>query len=252
MKQAIRALAPATALCVMGVVHAQQDSAGSLEEIVVTASKREENLQQVPVAITALSAEMLERAGVNKLSDFIALTPNVSLRESYRAGEVFITVRGITTTQNGWSPVTYTVDGVQATSIDAINQGVLTDIERIEVLKGPQGVLYGAGAIAGAINIITKKPTNDMEYAVKTSYGNGEDFRAPAAISGPIVEDKVLFRIGGYHRDFGGLIEDTDGRALDFDRISKVNARLLLELGPVSIDLAAVMPMRIPARLRSS
>lgn len=238
MKQTIRILAPATALFTMGVVHAQQQPAGQLEEIVVTASKREENLQQVPVAITALNAEALERAGVNKLSDFIALTPNVSLRESYRAGEVFITVRGITTSQNGWSPVTYTVDGVQATSIDAINQGVLTDIERIEVLKGPQGVLYGAGAIAGAINVITKRPTNEFQYAAKTSYGNGEDFRVSAAVSGPLVEDKVLFRIGGYHRDFGGLIEDTDGHSLDSDRLSKVNARLLFELGPVSIDVS--------------
>ena len=238
-KQAIiRALAPATLLCAVGLAHAQEKSAGQLEEIIVTASKREENLQQVPVAITALNAEAIERAGVNKLSDFIALTPNVVLRDSsYRTGEVYITVRGITTTQNGWSPVTYTVDGVQATSIDAINQGVLTDVERIEILKGPQGVLYGAGAIAGAINVITKKPTNEMEYAVKTSYGNGEDFRASAAVSGPIVEDKVLFRIGGYHRDFGGLIEDTDGQPLDFDRISKVSGRLLFELGPLSVDL---------------
>lgn len=238
-KQAIiRALAPATLLCAAGLAHAQEKSAGQLEEIIVTASKREENLQQVPVAITALNAEAIERAGVNKLSDFIALTPNVMLRDSsYRTGEVYITVRGVTTTQNGWSPVTYTVDGVQATSVDAINQGVLTDVERIEILKGPQGVLYGAGAIAGAINVITKKPTNEMEYAVKTSYGNGEDFRASAAVSGPIVEDKVLFRIGGYHRDFGGLIEDTDGEPLDFDRISKVSGRLLFELGPLSIDL---------------
>lgn len=232
-------LAPTMMLCSVGLAQAQQPAGGILEEIVVTANKREENLQRVPVAVTALSAETIERAGIKKVSDFIALTPNVMLRDSFRAGEVFITVRGITTAQNGWSPVTYTVDGVQATSLDAINQGVLTDIERIEVLKGPQGVLYGAGAIAGAINVITKKPTEQTEYSAKVSYGNGEDFRASAAVSGPIVEDKVLFRLGGYYRDFGGLVEDTDGHALDFDEIGKLSGRLLFNLDTVSLDLTA-------------
>lgn len=222
-----------------GVSAADGEEGFTLEEIVVTSRKRAENLQVVPDSITAFDAMAIENAGIDDVQDFIDLTPNISMREAFRAGVTFITIRGITTGQQGWAPATYVVDGVQASSLDAINQGALVDIERIEVLKGPQGALYGAGAIAGAINIVTKKPTNEHEVSMKASYGNGNDIKLSGAVSGPIVEDKILFRLGGYYRNTDGLIESTDGDGLDFEEHISVKGRLLFDLEDVTIDLRA-------------
>lgn len=209
----------------------------TLEEIVVTSRKREENLQTVPDSVTAFDANAIENAGIDDVQDFIDLTPNITMRETFRAGVTFITIRGITTGQQGWAPATYVVDGVQAGSLDAINQGALMDIERIEVLKGPQGALYGAGAIAGAINVVTKKPTNEREVSVKASYGNGNDIKLSGAVSGPIVEDKILFRLGAYYRNTDGLIRSTDDVGLDFEEQITVKGRVIFDLDNVTIDL---------------
>ncbi|PCI32480.1 MAG: hypothetical protein COB54_06990 [Alphaproteobacteria bacterium] len=211
----------------------------ALEEIVVTSRKREENLQSVPDSVTAFDSVAIENAGINDVQDFVDLTPNISMRETFRAGVTFLTIRGITTGQQGWAPATYVVDGVQASSLDAINQGALMDIERIEVLKGPQGALYGAGAIAGAINVVTKKPTNELEVSAKASYGNGNDLTMSGAVSGPIVEDKVLFRVGAYYRNTDGLIKSTDGDNLDFEEQITVKGRLIFDLDDLTIDLRA-------------
>ena len=210
-----------------------------IEEIVVTSRKRAENLQSVPDSITAFSAADIEKAGIGDVEDFINLTPNLSIRETFRAGVTFITMRGITTGQQGWAPVTYVVDGVQAGSLDAINQGALFDIERIEVLKGPQGALYGAGAIAGAINVITKKPNGEPSAAAKFSYGNGNDFKISARFSGALSEDKVFFQIGGYYRTADGLIKSTDGAGLDFEDQVTLRGRLIFDLDDLVIDLRA-------------
>ncbi|MFC7050026.1 TonB-dependent receptor [Emcibacter nanhaiensis] len=242
LNKTVQGLIASTALSMTLIapnVTAAQESADTmvLDEIVVTSRKREENLQAVPDSVTAFSAATIEDAGIDTVEDFINLTPNINIRETFRAGVTFLTIRGITTGQQGWAPVTYVVDGVQAGSLDAINQGALTDVERIEVLKGPQGALYGAGAIAGAINVVTKKPTNDMEYSAKASYGNGNDVKLSGAVSGPIVEDKVLFRIGGYYRNTDGLIESTDGVGLDFEEQASIKGRLIFDFDNLTIDL---------------
>ncbi|WP_020399694.1 TonB-dependent receptor [Kordiimonas gwangyangensis] len=208
-----------------------------LEEIVVTSRRRAENLQSVPDSVTAFGAQTIERAGIDDVQDFVDLTPNITMRETFRAGVTFITIRGITTGQQGWAPVTYVVDGVQAGSLDAINQGALTDIERIEVLKGPQGALYGAGAIAGAINIVTKKPTNEMEYKAQASYGSGNDIKLSGVVSGPIVEDRVLFRLGAYYRNTDGVIESTDGDGLDYEEQISLKGRLLFDFDNLTLDV---------------
>jgi len=239
----VQGLITSTALCLampmQGAIAAEDDNILVLEEIVVTSRKRAENLQAVPDAITAFDSVAIENAGIDDVQDFIDLTPNISMRETFRAGVTFITIRGITTGQQGWAPATYVVDGVQASSLDAINQGALVDIERIEVLKGPQGALYGAGAIAGAINIVTKKPTNEQEISLKASYGNGNDIKLSGAVSGPLVKDKVLFRLGGYYRNTDGLIKSTDDVDLDFEEQISVRGRLIFDLEDITLDLRA-------------
>ncbi len=214
-----------------------RNSQPAIEEITVTSRRREESLQDVPDSITAFSASAIKSAGIDHVSDFVQLTPNITLREAFRAGVTFITMRGITTGQQGWAPVSFVVDGVPVASLDAINQGALVEIERIEVLKGPQGALYGAGAIAGAINVITRKPGNEFEGGGKLSYAKGNDFKGSFSVSGSIKEDKVLYRLDVYHRDTDGLIDSTDDTDLDFETQSDVRGRLVFDSGDVSVDV---------------
>ena len=147
-------------------VYAQYSGASKksfeLEEVVVTARKRTESLSDIPEAITAFSGLDIDNVGITRIKDVADLTPNMILQPSYRLGVVNLSSRGIATPQQGDSPVVINFDGVQAPAQDFINQD-LFDIERIEVLKGPQGALYGAGATAGAINIVTKQPSNEFD-----------------------------------------------------------------------------------------
>lgn len=221
------------------MVHAQQVEAdGGLETITVTARRKEESLQDVPDSIQAYSAEVLEAAGVRDVSGFVALTPNITLRESFRQGQTYLTVRGITTGQQGWAPVTYVVDGVPAGSTDSINTGALVGIERIEVLKGPQGALYGAGAIAGAINIVTQKPGDELTGEVVAGYGRQEEQKLIGSVSMPLA-DATGLRLDAYYHESDGLQRDQNDRGVNGDETFDARARFVTELGPVTVDLRA-------------
>lgn len=242
-------LAASSALCFQTSASAQAASAETSPrpasnagdpggEILVTARKMAESLQDVPDSITAFTSETLEAAGVRDVAGFVALTPNLTLRDSYRQGQSYLTVRGITTGQQGWSPVTYVVDGVPAGSNDSINTGALIGIERIEVLKGPQSALYGAGAIAGAINVITKEPGDELEGEIIAGYGKNDDRKLLGSISAPL-GSAVGLRLDGYYHKGDGLQEDQLGRGLNFDRSIDARGRLIVKLSPVKIDLRA-------------
>ncbi len=143
----------------------QAASSGSLEEITVTARRREENLQSVPDSITAFTAATIVNSGIKTIADLAQLTPSLNFRDGRAFAAGFSTTcacGGIGQGQQGWPGVAFIVDGVPTDSPDALTSGSLEDVERIEVLRGPQSALYGAGAIAGAINIITKRPTDEF------------------------------------------------------------------------------------------
>ncbi len=127
-----------------------------VEEIVVTARKREERLIEVPDSVTTLSARAIESAGVANVKDVARFVPNLSIVEAQQPGVSFITIRGVGQVRNGEAPVAVVIDGVQLFSANQITQD-LFDIERIEVLRGPQGAVYGRNAIGGAINIVTRR-----------------------------------------------------------------------------------------------
>ncbi len=184
-----------------------EKAAWAMDEIVVTSRKREERLQEVPDSVVVLTSQQLEVSNVNGLRDFVNLTPNLFVRDTFRSNESFLTMRGISSAQGALPPVAFVVDGVQYGSNDFINQDLI-DVERIEVLRGPQGALYGQGAIAGAINIVTKDPTNDFEGFGKVSYGRGDTLRVAGALSGPIVEDQLYARVTGYYKYSNGLIHN--------------------------------------------
>lgn len=211
---------------------------GGLETITVTARRKEESLQDVPDSIQAYSAAVLEAAGVRDVSGFVALTPNITLRESFRQGQTYLTVRGITTGQQGWAPVTYVVDGVPAGSTDSINTGALVGIERIEVLKGPQGALYGAGAIAGAINVVTRKPGDDLTGEIVVGHGRRDEQKVIGSVSMPL-GDATGLRLDGYYHDSAGLQRDQRDRGVNADETIDARLRFVTQLGPVSLDLRA-------------
>lgn len=207
----------------------------ALEEIVVTARQREESLQDVPDSITAFTAEAIESAGISDLNDFMNMTPNLFFKQGFRAGSLGITMRGISTGQNGWAPVTFVVDGVPTATVEGFNQGTLFDIERIEVLKGPQSAVYGAGAIAGAVNIITKAPTDEFDAGAQVVVAEGSDYRANASISGPL-GGALKYRLAGSYRDSDGVMKDSDGDTLNAEHHRALRGRLLGEFGSFGVD----------------
>ena len=212
-----------------------------LEVVNVTAQRRLERLQDVPASVKAFTSKQIENIGIASTQDFINLTPNMSFDNSFTYGNSFVVLRGVTQINNADSPVAVVVDGVPQNNQKQLKMN-LFDVERIEVLKGPQGALYGRNAIGGAINIETKAPTNKIEGFGALEFGNGGSKEVSASLSGAIVDDKVLFRVAGQAKKSDGLIENTF-RAEKVDAIhhdDSLRAKLLLNLAPAwKVDLRA-------------
>lgn len=203
----IAMMAACSALAAAAYADTSTSSDSALEEIVVTARLRSESIQQVPMAVDAFSAKALQDAGIRDYSDFVALTPNVSLVEAESVGQSFLTIRGLTEVRNGQAPVAFVVDGVQESSNRQFTQ-TLFDLDSIQVLKGPQGALYGRNASGGAIVITTKQPTNNYQGYVQAGGGSGGASEAQAVLSGPIAKDVLLFRLAGSFSDRAGYFNN--------------------------------------------
>ena len=213
---------------------------GQLEEIVVSARKRDERLQDIPESVTAFTAKDIEHAGIRSFRDVADLTPNLSELDNYRPGLARIQIRGLITPQVGDSPLAFVVDGVTLPDAEFINQD-LVDIERIEILRGAEGALYGRGAVGGAVNIVTKQPTNEFAGNVQASYGNGAAWRLAGAVSGPLIQDKLKFRLGGFYKSSSGLIDNVFlHQTADMDEESSVFGLLKAELDDATtVDVRA-------------
>ncbi|HXA34916.1 MAG TPA: TonB-dependent receptor [Steroidobacteraceae bacterium] len=166
-------------------VWAQSAPTQALEEIVVTARKRNENFQDVPVTMDVFTAQEIAAAGIESPRDFIAMVPNMTLVETQNIGNSFITIRGISQARNSEPSVAVLVDGVLETNPYEFTQE-LYDIRQIEVLKGPQGALYGRDAIGGAIIIHTADPPDHFEASTRLGVGNGVSEKAQLALGGPL------------------------------------------------------------------
>jgi iron complex outermembrane recepter protein len=194
------------ALSLATPVFAQTDA---LEEIVVTARKRDESYRDVPVTVDVFTAQAIESAGIRSPADFIALVPNMTLVETQNAGNAFVVVRGISQARNSEPSVAVLVDGVLETNPAEFNQE-LFDIAQIEVLKGPQGALYGRNAIGGAIIIRTRDPADEFEGTARAGVGNGTSERAQLAVSGPIDAAKTLkYRASLNFYNTDGFLQNT-------------------------------------------
>ena len=216
--------------CVTQMTYAETETPksneGVFEEVVVSARKRDERLQETPVSISVFTAKQIEEAGIQHARDYLGLTPNVHIADSQDPSNVAIQVRGIGQIRNGEAPVAIVVDGVILPSALNIDQE-LNDIQQIEVLKGPQGALYGRNAIAGAINITTKQPTNEFQAKVIAGLGNGDSRKLAANVGGALVEDQLFFRLAGSFHESDGLITNpTLGEEVDFIDEQNIQARL--------------------------
>lgn len=211
----------------------------AIEKIIVTSRMRVETLQDVPIAITAFNEEAIEDAGISRASDFLALTPNVTFASSESSGVNFMTIRGLTQVRNGESPVAVVVDGVLMTDPAQFDQE-LFDVQRIEVLKGPQGALYGRNAIGGAINISTKEPSENFEGKIKAGLGNGNRKKIQAGVSGGINDD-LFFRLAGSYVEHDGYIENIFlNEKVDFYEDTSLRGRLTwIATDDLSVDFRA-------------
>nr|WP_299598607.1 TonB-dependent receptor [Sphingomonas bacterium] len=211
---------------------------GELEDIVVTARKREESLNSVPLAVTAITSGLIERAGITSIQGLNAIVPSFSQVPAQDPGTNIITVRGITQVRFGEPPVALVIDGVQASSPDQGTQE-LTDIERIEVLRGPQGSTYGRNAIGGAINITTRLPTNELENQLSAEIGQGLYYRLFGASSGAIVDDTLLYRMSASYTNNEGRIrnETLDRKVDNYESISLRGRLIYKPTAALSLDL---------------
>ena len=213
-----------------------QDTAGddnaAADEIIVTAQRRGEALSQVPMAVQAVTGETLKNLRVTDVRDLTAVAPSFTVSQSYQGVPTY-TLRGIgfnTINLSSTSTVGTYVDEV-AYAYPIMNTGPVMDLERVEVLKGPQGTLYGRNTTAGLINFITAKPTTSFEGSISADIGNYETYNIGGHISGPLgdgISARLAFR--SENSDKGWQVSNTRGERLG--EVEKYGLRGSLALDP--------------------
>ncbi|RVQ69714.1 TonB-dependent receptor [Croceicoccus ponticola] len=207
--------------------------------IVVTARKREETLLDVPLAVTAIDGDTLASRGMNSVREAAVLSPGLNIN-SDGAGRAFVAIRGVgvTLVQSVQPGVGLFVDGIYRPNTAYLNNPLL-DLERIEVLRGPQGTLYGKNTLGGAINVITRLPGNQFEGRASASYAGPDDQMIVAgSLSGPIVADLLSVRVAASHQEQDGfsrnILLDKAGTPFNSDSI---NGTVRLTPGAVELTV---------------
>jgi len=235
MKKQVRLHSSLTAVLMSTLAIAQtshaQDTNSGLEEIVVTAQYRSQSLQDVPVSIEVISGESLTRQGYTFLRDLTEFTPGIILKNAYEETGLMIRGSGNTGKNLGTEQAApIFVDGIHF-GIPSQTMNAFLDVERVEVLKGPQPVHFGQSAIAGAISITSRKPGDEWEGRSVLEYGRNNTQRIEAAFGGPIT-DTLGIRVAGRFRETDGYLVDiiTDER---FPREQEKGARVILRWTPM-------------------
>ena len=185
---------------------------GMLEEIVVTARKRDESVQDIPIAVSAFTAEDMRELGITSIDDIALFTPGFSFQSGFgrNSGIDRPAVRGQTTIVNGIAgvkAVSTFVDGVYVGGL--VSSVDIANIERVEIIKGPQSAQYGRGTYAGAINYVTRQPTDEFAAEVSVGGGQHESYDVTAWASGPLVADRAYYRISAGYNAYGGEYVNT-------------------------------------------
>src|SRR5882724_2372701 len=223
-------------LCGMGALSlflnsslpAWADDSTQLLEIVVTAEKRTENLQNVPISVDVVSGDTLTRANVSAFSDLAKFTPSMTMTAGDQPANSAIVIRGVGTfafSVAAEPSVLVVVDDV-AVGYQAQAFTDLVDIDRVEVLNGPQSTLFGKSASAGLVNVTTKAPTDTLTYFGDVKVSDDDEQRATLSLSGPL-SDSVSFRVSAAARYWAGNVHNLHaGGKIDDDRTGGVRAKL--------------------------
>src|SRR5689334_22416945 len=219
-----------------------ESGAGALEEVVVTANKREESLQEVPLAVSAINKDALQAAGVTQFSDLGKVSPSLTIRPAEHPANSNVSLRGVGTFAFGIgveSSVAVLVDEVPL-PFQARAFSDLPDVERIEVLRGPQSTLYGKSASAGLINIITKQPTDSFEAHLSAMGTDDSEYGGNFSVSGPI-NPAFSYLVTAAYSQWDGNIKNLYNGA-DANGREAFNSRAKLRWEPsdaVSLTLSA-------------
>ena len=224
-----------------------QDAAADTETaeegnaIIVTARRQSETLAEVPTAITVFTVDTLAKTGIERADEFVQLTPGVTIvTGTAEAGDTQINIRGINGARDAESSVALVVDGILKTNTAQLNQDQGT-LRQIEILKGPQGALYGRNAAAGAVVIQTLKPSDFMEGGVRVSAAEDNTYSASAYLSTPIGEGAGLVVSGSYYTTDGFYRDDfQNANTVDSQEIWSVDGRFVADISPdTELDIKA-------------
>ncbi len=211
---------------------AQAVAAAETDEIIVTARRTDERAVDVPASVTVLTAQTIEQARIATAEDFVQLTPGVTIvTGTAEAGDTQINIRGINGARDAESSVALVVDGILKTNTAQLNQRQGT-LRQIEILKGPQGALYGRNAAAGAIAIQTLKPGSALEAGFRGSYAEQNSWEGDAYVAGPIT-DRIGFVLSGYVRQTDGFFTNRflDAKVVDDQKVWSIDGRIVAQLG---------------------
>lgn len=201
------------------------------DTVFVTARRKSESLQDVPGTVSVVSAETIASAGVSRAEDFIGLTPGVSLVNAAEAGDTQVNIRGINGARDAENSFAFILDGVLYTNPAAFNREY-TNLQQIEVFKGPQGAIYGRNAAAGAIIVSTTTPGNEFEGNFTASIAEDSTGTMKGSVSGPIIEDKLYYRVGADFRTTDGFYNNqfqNNSSTIDAFEAYNINGRLVYE-----------------------
>jgi outer membrane receptor protein involved in Fe transport len=219
-EQAFTSARPAVAVLVAAIAAIASPPAAAVDEILVTARRVEENIQDVPLAVSAFTAEQIQQLNLRTIDELARFTPGFSFNSAFgrQPGSDRPTIRGITTIQNGIgnaSSAAYFIDGIYLGGSPQSTE--LTNLERFEVVKGPQAAQFGRGTFAGAINYVTRKPSLDgVEGGAQLTGAEFGTFEGSAWVSAPIVEDRLGFYLSAGYNESEGAFDNqrpgTDGK----------------------------------------
>lgn len=207
--------------------------AAEIDEVIVTAQRREESLQEVPVSVTAFTQEALEERLMTGMTDLARFTPNLEINNGRSDGggsNAAIFIRGV-----GQFDFIFPTDPGVGVYLDGVYMGRtlggmmdLADLERVEVLRGPQGTLFGKNTIAGAVNLVTARPTGELGGSVKVTTGDLDRIDADLTVNFPVVQDRLNGKLSVLTRSRDGIGESLlDGR--DFDDVDRQAARAVFD-----------------------
>jgi iron complex outermembrane receptor protein len=218
-----------------------------LEPITVTAQKRKENIQKIPMSISAFSDIQIEDADIGNVQELTLLTPNVHMKKG--ASTNMLIFRGISNDADFiHAPASLYVDDI-CFSMNFMHNPDLFDIERIEVLRGPQGTLYGRNSESGVINIVTRQPDNDVTgkmfgeiAAYDPDHGSSMSYRTGLSLSGPLKKDTLYMGFAGQIETSDGFIKNSSTGSDEAGEIDHQNARLTTRWTPSNkLEISAIL-----------